>query len=831
MIIDKLKLRKSAGVRVSLPVHAILREANTARETKDHRRAAGLFRKALDRDPTLAHVWVQYGHMLRETDDLDAAESAYGEALRLAPASDPHLHLGHLHKDRGQIGKAARSYLAAARLDPRNGDAMAELHELVARNIEIMPEDIMALVDFDPDHAFDESDPVAVATATARSALDTLVRVLRQGGGDDRLALLETTDALREQLGKHADGLAGGEAACGQGTAIVFDVSDLLSYFRKARLPTGIQRVQIEVIRNALRDNRRETIKVCVFLDSRDEWVEIPRGLFLLLCKLSLESGDRQTAEWIAATTKVQLAATMAEAMPFPRGAFLVNLGTSWWLQNYFLYVRQAKAAYGIHYVPFVHDLIPVKASEHCTKELTQDFISWVTGAFEHADYFFANSEATKRDLIEVAATLGHAVDPDKVVVVRLDADFRKPVAVPLTDKTLSDRGIGRADFALFVSTIESRKNHIGAFDAWLNLIRTHGARRVPKLVCVGNRGWLNDTVYARLASHDALRDRVIMLSGLSDAELDLFYRSCLFTLYPSNYEGWGLPVTESLCYGKVPLISDASSLPEAGGEFAHYFEAGSTARLTAALEQVIFDESFRRDKEDRIRRDFVPRSWGDIATQISAALQRWAQEDAEGEASARSVPVATLGAYHPIVRNFETRIWPGMRSAEIFRAGPGWWGPDNWGCWTKPLGGTLEIGLRQEIDEPVRLYLQLHGLPARDCPWTVTLENGAAQKGHLPSGAFKWIHFDIDPLPRDHVLQITIEGAVSLDLREVTDGSDPRVVSVGVGGFFLCRTKDAEARAAFLEAVALGNLPDLAFNRDTDSIAAAIEAPSIAHG
>lgn len=831
MILDKLKLRKSAGVRVSLPVHAILRDANAARELNDHGRAAKLFSEALSRDPSLAHVWVQYGHMLRESRNYDAAEGAYGEALRLRTASDPHLHLGHLHKQRGQIARAARSYLAAAQLDPTNGDALAELHRLMALNIEIVPEDIMTLVDFDPRHAFDETDPVSVAAAQARSALDVLTRTLRRDGTGDQLALLATAESLREQLANHAEGIGQAGATDPQGAAIVFDVSDLIAYFANARLPTGIQRVQIEVIRNALRDSRGQTIKICVFLDSRDEWVEIAPAMFLLLCRLSLESGDRHAQEWITALTRLRLAMTVSEAIAFPRGAFLVNLGTSWWLQNYFLYVRQAKAAFGIHYVPFVHDVIPVKASEHCTKELTQDFISWVMGAFEHADYFFVNSEATKRDLLDVASTLGHALDPQRIVVVHLDADFRKPIAAPLTDKTLSNWGIGRSDFVLFVSTIESRKNHIGAFDAWINLVRKHGVRRVPKLVCVGNKGWLNDAVYARLAASDALRDRVIMLSGLSDTELDLLYRSCLFTLYPSNYEGWGLPVTESLCYGKVPLISDASSLPEAGGEFAQYFEAGSTSRLTEALDQLVFEKSYRREMEERIRRSFVPRSWSAIAAQMSSAVQLWANKETDDNTDAAPIPVAILGAYHPIVRSFETRIWHGMRSAEIFRSGAGWWGPDDWGCWTKPLGGTLEIRLPDEVEETVRLYVLLHGLPSRECAWTATVAHGPMQKGVLPTGAFKWVYFDIGPLPGDRVLRVTIEGHSSVDLRDVTDGSDPRVVSIGVAGFYPCKASDVEARAALLEAAALGNVSDLAFNRDPDSLGGVFDARLVERG
>lgn len=811
MLIDKLKYKKSAGVAVTPRVHSLLKAANEARELRQYAQAAALFRQALDRDESLAHIWIQYGHMLRETCDYAPAETAYQRALDLQPASDPHLHLGHLYKQLGQISKAARSYLTAARTDPANGDALAELHRLMVNNIEITPEDIMAITDYETDPALGVEDPVAAAALRARSALDALAVTLRRDGGSEDLSVLESTDALLEKLADPAHGDEAG--AYMQGPAIIFDVSDLISYFCNARLPTGIQRVQIEAIRNALREGK-QVVKVCAFLDHRDEWIEIAPAMFLLLCRLSLSSGNLQAPEWVATLAKLRLTMTMADDMEFPQGAFLINLGTSWWLQNYFLYVRQAKATHGIRYVPFVHDFIPVMATEHCTKELTQDFISWAIGVFEHADHFFVNSEATKRDLLKVADILGHEVDDENVVVIRLDADFRKPITVPQTGNELSRWGIGRSDFVLFVSTIESRKNHIGAFDAWINLIRQHGIRRVPKLVCVGNKGWLNDAVYARLEAHDGLRDRVIMLSGLSDAELDLLYRSCLFTLYPSNYEGWGLPVTESLCYGKVPLVSDTSSLPEAGGAFAHYFEAGSTPRLTAALEQLIFEPTFRKEKETKIQQEFSARPWSDIASQLTASCTLWAEEDGV-EARSATAPLATLGAYHPIVRNFETRIWRGLRSAEVFRTGAGWWGPDNWGSWTKAQGGGLEIGLPEDSGGALRLYVQLHGLPTRECSWTATLASGQRQSGQLPQESFKWVSFDIDPTPEDRIIRLTIEGSSIVDLRSVTAGLDPRIVSVGVAGFFICRVEDAQARATFLEAVALGNLPDLAFNRE----------------
>lgn len=772
-----LKLHKSAGVPVTARVHRLLVQANRARDMRDWALAAQGYGEALTLAPDLAHIQVQHGHALKELGDLPAAEAAYLRALASRPdTAEPHLHLGHLHKLRGDPAAAARSYLNAARIDPDYPDALIELTDLAARGLALNAEDLISIF------------------------------ALRDRGAGDDAAWDRFPLQVDEPKAEASSRRQGTESS---GPPLVFDVSDLISYFRNARLPTGIQRVQLETIASALR-SRAYPVQVCVFAEHRDEWLEIAPNVFLTLWRLSLASGERDAPDWVAAVTRLRLMLNMAEPIVFPEGAFLINLGTSWWLQNYFLFVRHAKAQHRIRYVPFVHDLIPIMAGEHCTKALTQDFISWVIGAFEHADGFLVNSQATKRDLLKTAETLGHRVDPDAIAVIPLDADFRKAATVPAPKKALGDWGLGHGPFVLFVSTIESRKNHLGAFEAWIALVRRHGVRKVPKLVCVGNRGWLNDAVYAQLEAQDVLRDRVVMLSGLSDAELALLYQSCLFTLYPSRYEGWGLPVTESLCYGKAPLTSDASSLPEAGGPFAVMFESGCTPRLIEALERLIFDTAFREELERKIANEFRPRAWIDIADQMADRVAEWSRRGVENEVR----PAAQMGAYHPIVRNFETHIWRGMRSAEVFRAGDGWWGPDNWGCWTKPRGGRLEINLPAGSG-PLRLYLRLHGLPIRASAYGVRVAGASPTvEGMLAPGELKWVTLDVEP-PADAPLRVSLWGREAENLADVTNGLDPRVVGVGLCGFFLCATGDIAARAAFLEAVALGQVEDLSFNRE----------------
>ena len=84
----------------------------------------------------------------------------------------------------------------------------------------------------------------------------------------------------------------------------------------------------------------------------------------------------------------------------------------------------------------------------------------------------------------------------------------------------------------------------------------------------------------ARLKASELLQRRVRLFRRVSDADLVRLYQDCLFTIYPSTYEGWGLPVTEALCFGKAVVTTAISSLPEAGGQYADYFDPHSMRDL-----------------------------------------------------------------------------------------------------------------------------------------------------------------------------------------------------------------------------------------------------------
>jgi glycosyltransferase involved in cell wall biosynthesis len=799
--------------------------ADRARDTRAWETAAELYAQGLEADPERAGIWVQYGHALKESGRLKDAEAAYRRSLALKPEiADTHLQLGHALKLAGRMQAAARAYVAAVELAPESADALIEIDHLLRQGVDLPADLVNAALGGFPDDLYEAAGQNAstdAALAAASAALESLVQARRLKG--------TASTALKTALKHIQSNLVEREtvqAAPGRPPVLVFDVADLFAYFRDARLPTGIQRVQIEVISGLLRAPSRDVdVRVCCFDEMEDTWVEIPARLFLYICGLCLSGGDLKAPDWVGAIARLGLYLRRSPRFEFPQGAYLINLGTSWWLQNYFLNVRRVKRDAGVRYVPFVHDLIPILTPEHCIRELTLDFISWTLGVFQHADLFLTNSTATERDLLEVAARLGHDPDPARMHVVRLDADFRRAEATGERSDILRRQGLEPGGFVLFVSTIESRKNHVGAFNAWLSLVRKHGADQIPRLVCVGAHGWLNDVVHDMLASSPELDAQVTLLSRLSDEDLACLYRNCLFTLYPSHYEGWGLPVTEALSWGKAALISDASSLPEAGGVFADYFRAGSDSELAAAAEKLIFDHGHRAARERLIQAEFRPRPWSEIGRQIYAIAAQDAREaqDAqaplaacEAEAVERPRPPADikarLGVYYPIRRNEELRIWPGLVSGEMFRSGAGWWWPDDWGVWTRAAGGDLTIAT-DGPHKPLRAFIQIRGLIAEACRYRLDFASPAGLpplSGKLGPEERSWLIVDLPHAATGLTIQASLTSDTTQDLSKQGDGLDRRITGVGLLGLFLCEADDLLTRLLFAEAAALNNLTPL---------------------
>ncbi len=142
-----------------------------------------------------------------------------------------------------------------------------------------------------------------------------------------------------------------------------------------------------------------------------------------------------------------------------------------------------------------------------------------------------------------------------------------------------------RSDFFLAVSTIEPRKNFLTLMKAYLK------SNLENDLVIVGKKGWNNDEILSLADKH---RSKIKLLGFVSDLELKVLYTKTLSLVYPSLYEGFGIPVLDAMSMGGVVITSNVSSLPEVGGKGVYYVNPYNQDEITDALIKVSKDDKLR---------------------------------------------------------------------------------------------------------------------------------------------------------------------------------------------------------------------------------------------
>lgn len=300
------------------------------------------------------------------------------------------MQLGHASHMSGHHQQGQQAYLQAAILDPSSGEAY--IHALQwAESIN----DIETAIDFCRAACLyeDSRERGLQKLRFLRPALyDLIVKA-----GD----LPVTTDVNKWTAASPTDGsVASNTSPLRYG----FDVSDLIAHYKNSKFPTGIQRVQIEVIESHLNTGALDA-GIFFFVDGRNELIELPVDLFIQLTRVS-RNGSFD--EWLKVRKILFAQCAYGERFIFPENMVVINLGTSWWMYNYFLKIRDLKDKKNIKFISYVHDLIPVLAPEHCVAGVTIDYITWLIGAYQHADAFVTNSISTTNDLLFTLRFMGH---------------------------------------------------------------------------------------------------------------------------------------------------------------------------------------------------------------------------------------------------------------------------------------------------------------------------------------------------------------------------------------------------------------------------------------
>ncbi len=295
-------------------------------------------------------------------------------------------------------------------------------------------------------------------------------------------------------------------------------------------------------------------------------------------------------------------------------GDILLMLGATWSHPDYEGLIKRECKANGLRFALLFYDLIPLRCPEWCDHLVVRDFRKWIDRVLPLSDVVFAISRATASDVASYAQEQGIAL-PGSVITLPVGSELWQQLEVP------SDRLPPPGSYALIVSTIEARKNHLLLFRVWRRMLEEMPREHVPTLVFAGKIGWLVADLMQQIANTDNLGGKLILIESPSDADVAALYGGCLFTLFPSFYEGWGLPVTESLAFGKPCLIADRTSLPEAGGNLVRSFDPDNLHDAYAVIRNVIEDQDGRIRWEAQIRREFRSVPWSATVDALLAGL------------------------------------------------------------------------------------------------------------------------------------------------------------------------------------------------------------------
>lgn len=264
--------------------------------------------------------------------------------------------------------------------------------------------------------------------------------------------------------------------------------------------------------------------------------------------------------------------------------------------------------------VATVHDLIPELFEARKPGKWTAMTLGIRRRVFENADHLIAVSQNTRDDLLR----LYPEVSPERVSVIYHGADSAGPppdveLALEELERKYHVR-LADGGYYLQVGNRHDYKN----FDLILEWFGTREHERDAHFVCVGGE---NTRRLRQEATARGIADAFTFVPFVTDAGLAALYRHARALVYPSKYEGFGLPVLEAMSHGCPVLCADTSSLPEIGGDAALYFAPDSPASLSAAFRQL--EAVSRDDLVARGRRNVARFSWEESTRRLVEVYER----------------------------------------------------------------------------------------------------------------------------------------------------------------------------------------------------------------
>lgn len=285
-----------------------------------------------------------------------------------------------------------------------------------------------------------------------------------------------------------------------------------------------------------------------------------------------------------------------------------------WWDDNFIDMLKGAQKD-GVDIVQIIHDLGPITTpqySSHSTESLTK----YCHEVVPVCSLVLVVSEHAKQELETWLKQQKHHVPP--IRVFRNGDDFAFAKARQPDEAAFKKSGLKGKDFILAHGTVEVRKNHMLYYYVY-KLAKQRGIK-LPKLLISGRLGWNTEPLVELISKDTETKDDILFLNAVSDEELSWLFDNAMFSMYVSFYEGWGVPVAESLARGTPCITANVGSMLEIADGIAYYSSPASSDELLAQMQYLLNPKNLATARART--KKYKQTSWDDSFKQINAHIK-----------------------------------------------------------------------------------------------------------------------------------------------------------------------------------------------------------------